>query len=58
MQIFGSLKVKVMAGDNVCLFVSEVHHWKTVKSQHITVKSQHITPRTKIEDDKNKVKVK
>jgi len=47
-----------MAGDNVCLFVSEVHHWKTVKSQHITVKSQHITPRTKIEDDKNKVKVK
>jgi len=33
------------------MFVSEVHHWKTVKSQHIT-------PRTKVEDDKNTVKVK
>jgi hypothetical protein len=49
MQIFGSLKVKIMAGDKN-VFFSEVHYWKTVRSQQIT-------PRTKVED-KNKVKVK
>jgi hypothetical protein len=49
MQIFGSLKLKTMAGDK--MFVSEVHHWKTVKSHHFM-------PRTKVDNDKNKVKVK